>query len=76
MYLFFVCLRITQKLISKEWIHAATELKEVDKVSCYKVGTHSALSGVYKDALINNQSYRVYQNTLMLVFNYGFFKFN
>ena len=76
MYSFFVRPRITQKLIFKEWIRAATELKEVNKVSCYKVGTHFALSRVYKGTPINNNSYRVCQNTLMLLFNYGFFKLN
>ena len=75
MYSFFVRPRNTQKLVFKEWIRAATVIKTVKKVSCYKVGTIFAVSGVYNDAPDNKKLFFACQNSLMRIFNYGYFKY-
>ena len=50
-------------------------MKEVNKVSFYQVSTHFNLSGVNKDAPHNNNPLQVFQNTLMRIHNYSYFKF-
>ena len=76
MYAFFVRPKLTQKLVFREWIRSASTLKQVNKVSCYKVSTHFTLSGVYEDVPRNNKPFQVCKNTLMRIHNYSYFKFN
>ena len=59
----------------KEWIRNAAVLKKAKKANCYKVNTNFVLPGVYVDPPENKTEFVACQNTLMLLFNHGYYKF-
>lgn len=75
MYNFFIRTKYTQKLVFREWIRAASVMKTTNKQTCYKVSTNFNFSGVYEDAPAYTKPFQVCQNTLMRLFDYGYYKF-
>lgn len=74
-YQFFSRPANTQKLMVKDWIRNALVIKSTQKTSCFKVSTNFLFPGVYEDAPINKKFFMLCQNAVMLLFNYGYFKF-
>ena len=82
MYNFFSRPKLTQKLVMKEWIRANATHQAIKQQSCFKVHTNYMIPGVFHDADTSNndaskntEPFCVCQNSLFLIYNYGFKKF-